>query len=76
MEPQSKETDHWQCRACSGKRVTDRLLGVAGDVTEVRRLKCEDCGAVSHYDLKRGGHRPSVRSTDHFLWIPGTGATP
>lgn len=66
-----EDSGHWQCRACSSKRVTDRLLGVVGDVTEVRRLKCEDCGVVSHYDRKRG--QPVMRSAEKFLWIPGTG---
>lgn len=68
MEP--KETGRWQCRACSGKHVEDRLLGVVGEGTEVHRLKCEDCGAVSHYDRKRG--QAAVRSAEKFLWIPDT----
>lgn len=71
MEPQPKETGHWQCRACSSRRVEDRLLGMVGENTEVRRLKCTECGVMNYYDRKRG--QPLVRSAEKFLWIPEIG---
>ena len=70
-QPQPQETGHWQCRTCSGKHVEDQLLGVVGENTEVRRLKCVDCGTMHYYDRKRG--QPLVRSAEKFLWIPETG---
>jgi len=56
--------------------VEDRLLGVVGGLLEVHRLTCAACGAVSHYDRKRGGGRVAARSAEHFVWIPEPGAPP
>lgn len=65
----TKEPEHWQCRACTTSSVQDRLLGVVADGTEVYRLTCEGCGAISHYDRKVGQKKPIMRPSETFLWI-------
>ena len=68
MATSSDKVSSWQCRACSGQRVTDRLLGVVGQRLEIHRLVCEQCGAIGHYDRKPGQQQPMVRTGEDFLW--------
>lgn len=63
------EAQRWQCQACRSFRVTDRLLGVVAETTEVHRLTCEDCKAVSHYD--RAGNPPTASLAGRFRVVAG-----
>ena len=69
MEERAECWGHWQCRACYGEQVKDRLLAVVGGNTEVHRLTCQICGHISHYDLRK--RREPTVSLDHAFWWRG-----
>ena len=61
---------YWQCRVCFGTHVSDRVLSQIGHTLEMRRLVCESCGAVSHYDLMVAVAAPTIRKLNgRFKWV-------